>query len=282
MFFRLKKMQVTSQKCRNVKGNEKMLDEIVAVVKKCGDIILFADGAERNVSSKEGRANFVTKYDVAVQAYLEEELLKILPEAVFIGEEGEHSKAIGEGYAFIVDPIDGTTNFIKNYHRSCVSVGLALHGTMEIGVVYNPYSSEMFYAQRGKGAFLNGQPIQVSSNRLEEGLVCFGTSPYYAELIDQTFDLVKTLHKASLDVRRSGSAALDLCDIASGRCELFFECRLSPWDYAAGSLIIEEAGGRVSRMDGTEISLDKGCSVLAGGPAAWEDYFKLEGHMELA
>ena len=84
-----------------------MLDEIVAVVKKCGDIILFADGTERNVSSKEGRANFVTKYDVAVQAYLEEELLKILPEAVFIGEEGEYSKAIGEGYAFIVDPIDG-------------------------------------------------------------------------------------------------------------------------------------------------------------------------------
>ena len=267
---------------RECKGECKMLDEIVTVVKKCGDIILFADGAERNVSSKEGRANFVTKYDVAVQAYLEEELLKILPEAVFIGEEGEHSKAIGEGYAFIVDPIDGTTNFIKNYHRSCVSVGLALHGTMEIGVVYNPYSNEMFYAQRGKGAFLNGQPLHVSSNRLEEGLVCFGTSPYYAELIDQTFDLVKTLHRASLDVRRSGSAALDLCDIASGRCELFFECRLSPWDYAAGSLIVQEAGGRISRMDGTEISLDKGCSVLAGGPAAWEDYFKMEGHMELA
>ena len=259
-----------------------MLDEIVAVVKKCGDIILFADGTERNVSSKEGRANFVTKYDVAVQAYLEEELLKILPEAVFIGEEGEHSKAIGEGYAFIVDPIDGTTNFIKNYHRSCVSVGLALHGTMEIGVVYNPYNNEMFYAQRGKGAFLNGQPLHVSSNQLEEGLVCFGTSPYYAELIDQTFDLVKTLHKASLDVRRSGSAALDLCDIASGRCELFFECRLSPWDYAAGSLIVQEAGGRISRMDGTGISLDKGCSVLAGGPEAWEDYFEMEGHMELA
>ena len=140
----------------------------------------------------------------------------------------------------------------------------------------------MFYAQRGKGAFLNGQPLHVSSNQLEEGLVCFGTSPYYAELIEQTFDLVKTLHKASLDVRRSGSAALDLCDIASGRCELFFECRLSPWDYAAGSLIVQEAGGRISRMDGTGISLDKGCSVLAGGPAAWEDYFEMEGHMELA
>lgn len=98
------------------------------------------------------------------------------------------------------------------------------------------------------------------------------------ELIDQTFDLVKTLHRASLDVRRSGSAALDLCDIASGRCELFFECRLSPWDYAAGSLIVQEAGGRISRMDGTGISLDKGCSVLAGGPCqhgkitlSWKD-----------
>ena len=259
-----------------------MLDEIVAVVKKCGDIILFADGAERNVSSKEGRANFVTKYDVAVQAYLEEELLKILPEAVFIGEEGDHTKAIGDGYAFIVDPIDGTTNFIKNYHKSCVSVGLALHGVIEIGVVYNPYSNEMFYAQRGKGAFLNGQLIHVSSNPLKEGLVCFGTSPYYAELIDQTFELVKTLHKASLDVRRSGSAALDLCDIASGRCELFFECHLSPWDYAAGSLIVEEAGGRISRMDGSMLSLDKGCSVLAGDLQAWKDYFALEDHMELA
>lgn len=108
--------------------------------------------------------------------------------------------------------------------------------------------------------------LHVSSNQLEEGLVCFGTSPYYAELIDQTFDLVKTLHKASLDVRRSGSAALDLCDIASGRCELFFECRLSPWDYAAGSLIVQEAGGRISRMDGTESPLIRGVRCWPADP----------------
>lgn len=259
-----------------------MLDEIIAVVKKCGDIILFADDAERSVSSKAGRANFVTKYDVAVQTYLKDELLKILPEAVFIGEEDSHSEALGQGYAFIVDPIDGTTNFIKNYRRSCVSVGLALHGQMEIGVIYNPYSNEMFYAQKGKGAFLNGQPIHASWHALSEGLVCFGTSPYYPELIDETFALVKTLHRASLDVRRSGSAALDLCDIASGRCELFFECRLSPWDYAAGSLLVEEAGGRISRMNGQAVSFGAGCSVLAGSQAAWEDYFHLDGHMELA
>ena len=259
-----------------------MLDEIVAVVKKCGDIILFANDVERSVSSKEGRANFVTKYDVAVQTYLQEELLKIVPDAVFIGEEGDHSEALGQGYAFIVDPIDGTTNFIKNYRRSCVSVSLARNGAMEIGVIYNPYSNEMFYARRGRGAFLNGQPIRVSGHGLSEGLVCCGTSPYYSDLIDQTFDLVKTLHRASLDVRRSGSAALDLCDIASGRCELFFECRLSPWDYAAGSLLVEEAGGHISKMNGELLTLGTGCSVLAGSQAAYEDYFELEGHMELA
>lgn len=258
-----------------------MLDEIVAVVKKCGVIILLANDAERTVSSKEGRANFVTKYDVAIQTYLQEELLKIVPEAVFIGEEGDHSEVLGRGYAFIVDPIDGTTNFIKNYRRSCVSVGLALNGAMEIGVIYNPYSNEMFYARRGRGAFLNGEPIHVSEHGLTDGLVCFGTSPYYTDLIDQTFDLVKTLHRASLDVRRSGSAALDLCDIASGRCELFFECRLSPWDYAAGSLLVEEAGGHISKMNGELLTLGTGCSVLAGSQQAYEDYFELEGHMEL-
>lgn len=252
-----------------------MLEEIIAAVKKCGVIILFANDAERSVSSKEGRANYVTKYDVAVETYLQEELLKIVPGAAFIGEEGDHSEALGQGYAFIVDPIDGTTNFIKDYHRSCVSVGLALNGQMEIGVIYNPYSNEMFYAQRGKGAFLNGQPIHVSQHQLADGLVCFGTSPYYEELIDETFELVKTLHKASLDVRRSGSAALDLCDIASGRCELFFECRLSPWDYAAGSLLVTEAGGRISTMDGQSLSFGTGCSVVAGGPEAYADYFRI-------
>ena len=259
-----------------------MLDEILSVMKKCGDIILFAGDGQCDVGTKEGRGNFVTQYDTAVQNYLQEELLKIVPDAVFIGEEGEHSQALGEGYAFIVDPIDGTTNFIRNYRRSCVSVGLALDGEMALGAIYNPYSNEMFYARRGKGAFLNGQPIHVSGHGLSEALICFGTSPYYEELIDATFDLAKRLHRTGLDVRRSGSAALDLCDIASGRCDLYYECRLSPWDYAAGSLLVEEAGGRISRMNGETLSLGTGCSVLAGNLRAWEDYFRMEGHLELA
>ncbi len=256
------------------------LDDIIAAVKKCGDIILFVNDAERSMVTKAGKANFVTKYDMAIQEALKDEFEKILPQAQFVAEEGDCSKGAGQGYAFIVDPIDGTTNFIKNYKKSCVSAGLARDGQMVLAVVYNPFTGEMYSAQKGGGAFLNGKQIHVSSHPLSEELVAVGTSPYNEELIDDTFDLAKTLHRASYDIRRSGAAALDLCDIAEGRCGLFFELQLSPWDYAAGSLIVTEAGGKVSRMDGSPLTFDKGGSVLAGNPRAYEDYFKLPGHLE--
>ncbi len=257
-----------------------MLEEIISIVRKSGDIILFADDVERSTVSKEGRANFVTKYDVAVQTALQKELLRAVPDAAFIGEEGDHAQTLGQGLAFIVDPIDGTTNFIKDYHKSCVSVALADHGEIVLAVVYNPYTKEVFSARKGRGAFLNGQPIHVTDHPLSESLVCVGTSPYYPEWIDRTFDLAKVLYKASLDIRRSGSAALDLCDIACGRCGLYFEACLSPWDYAAGSLIVQEAGGRVSRMNGKAHTFLQKESVLAGSRETWETYFKLPGHVE--
>jgi len=257
-----------------------MLEEMIAAVKKCGDIILFVNDAERSMVTKEGKANFVTKYDMAIQAALSDELMKLLPQAQFVAEEGDCLKAAGAGCAFIVDPIDGTTNFIKNYKKSCVSVGLAEDGVITLAVVYNPFTGEMYSAEKGRGAFLNGQPVHVSNHPLSEELVAVGTSPYNEELIDDTFELAKTLHRASYDIRRSGAAALDLCDIAAGRCGLFFELNLSPWDYAAGSLIVTEAGGMVSRMSGDPLRFDRGGSVLAGNPLAWHDYFRLPGHLE--
>ena len=253
-----------------------MLDELLSVVRKSGYIIRLADDAEREVTSKEGHANFVTKYDTAVQNFLQEELKKILPEAAFIGEEGDHRETLAKGYAFIVDPIDGTTNFIKKYNKSCVSVALAKDGGIVLGIVYNPYSNEMFYAEKGKGAFLNDKPIHTAQGRLEDELVCVGTAPYYTELRDQTFELAKYMAEKSLDIRRTGSAAIDLCDVAAGRIGLYFELRLSPWDYAAGSLIVTEAGGKVSRIDGSPLSFAEGGPVIAGGAAAYDDYFALE------
>ncbi len=258
-----------------------MVDAIINVVKRAGNSLLLVDDAERSVSTKEGRANFVTKYDVAVQNYLKEELLKILPEAAFIGEEGDDKSALGTGYAFIVDPIDGTTNFIKNYGKSCVSVGLLYKGDPVMGFVYNPYTNHMYHAEKGKGAFMNYQPIHASKHGLSDGLILFGTAPYYQELFDRSYELVKTLHKAGMDIRRSGSAALDLCDIAAGRAEIFVELMLQPWDYVAGCLIVTEAGGIVTRTNKEPLCFDHGCSVLACSPKTYEDYFALPGHAEM-
>lgn len=164
---------------------------------------------------------------------------------------------------YIVDPIDGTTNFMKGYQMSAISAALAKDGEVICGVVYNPYLDELFTAGKGQGAFLNGKPIHVSGAPLSEGLVLFGTSPYHESLAEQSFQTAYQYFKQALDVRRSGSAALDLCSIAAGRAELFFELILQPWDYAAGSLLIQEAGGVITDMEGGQITLDCPCSILA-------------------
>lgn len=243
--------------------NIELLNEITKVMKECGQLIMNADRSEAMVDEKAGHANFVTTYDKMVQAKLQESFVKILPEATFVGEEEDIHASIEKGLAFIVDPIDGTTNFIKNYHTSAISVGLLKDGEQFMGAVYNPYLDELFTAIKGCGAYLNGNPIHVSNQPLSNGVVLFGTAPYYEELNKKSFDMAYDYFKKALDIRRSGSAALDLCSIAAGRAELYFELRLSPWDYAAGSLIVSEAGGTVTTVEGGPLSFDKPCSVLA-------------------
>lgn len=243
--------------------NKSLVEKIADAVRDCGKIMLEAVRTSDMVDEKEGHANFVTIYDKKVQQILKERLLELVPNAVFVGEEDDIHASIKKGMAFIVDPIDGTTNFIKDYHNSAISAGLTNDGKAYIGVVYNPYLNEMYTAERGRGAFLNGNPIRVSGNPLSEGVVLFGTSPYYEELSRKSFQMAYAYFKRALDIRRSGSAAIDLCSIAAGRAELYFELRLSPWDYAAGALIVQEAGGVVTTVDGDEITLDKPCSVLA-------------------
>ena len=180
-----------------------------------------------------------------------------------MGEEEGGDTATNRGRWFVVDPIDGTTNFIKDCHMSCISVALVEDGLVQLGVVYNPYLDEMFWAVRGTGAYCNGKQLRVSDQPLSNGLVLFGTSPYHEELHEESFRLAYQYFRQALDIRRSGSAALDLCAIAAGRAELFFELELAPWDYAAGSLMIEEAGGIISTMDGEPLVFDRPCSVLA-------------------
>ena len=239
------------------------LEQICDLVRECGKVIVEADRSRLHVDAKSGHANFVTEYDKQVQERLRVGLRAIMPDAHFIGEEGTTQAFSPVGKFFIVDPIDGTTNFIKDYRFSCISVALVVDGVAEFGVVYNPYADEMFSARRGHGAFCNGKRLHVSEESLENAIVVFGTAPYHEELKEKTFKLAYAYFLKALDVRRSGSAALDLCTIAAGRAELFFELVLSPWDYAAGGLIVTEAGGLVSDCEGHPLAYDRPCSVLA-------------------
>ena len=239
------------------------VSKIETIVRKCGNIMLEADRSRIRIDSKSGDANFVTEYDEKVQTVLKTELSKAIPEAVFVGEEGDEKDYTGKGLCFIVDPIDGTTNFIKDYHMSCISIGLVKNGERYLGVVYNPYLDELFYAIKGEGAFLNGERIHVSNEDLSNGIVLFGSSPYNTELAKASFELAYEYFTKALDIRRSGSAALDLCSVAAGRAELYFQMLISPWDFAAGALIVEEAGGIVTTLEGEKVPCFEKTSVVA-------------------
>lgn len=251
---------------------EKIIKEIKDLALECGEILKKADRSRINTDVKEGHANFVTEYDVLVQSRLQEGLLKILPEARFFGEEGEHTAFPEAEWVFVVDPIDGTTNFMKGLNLSAIAIALLQNKERIFSLVYNPFTDEMFTALKGRGARLNGKTISVSDEPLERGIVLFGTSPYYEDLPKKAFDTAFSYMDKCMDVRRLGSAELDLCYVACGRAELYFEPLIQPWDYAAGSLIVEEAGGTVSRWDGTPFDITKACSCVAKGKnAVWTE-----------
>lgn len=239
-----------------------MLDRLIAVVRRAGDMIRDAHDIEKDTREKNGAADLVTKYDVAVQAFLQRELLALVPEADFLGEEGEH-ETLDKPWVFVVDPIDGTTNFVRHMHHSNIAVALVHEGCVAYGVVYNPFTEEMFAARRGGGAFLNGRPIHVSDRDMSHAITLCGSTIYDRRFTDRSFSLMRRLYDLGLDFRRFGSAELDVCYVACGRAEVFFECRLSPWDYAAGSLILTEAGGKITRLDGSPIDPYRGGSVWA-------------------
>ena len=240
-----------------------ILNEIIVAAKECGQVMLQADRNNFGIKDKAGKANFVTAYDCKIQEMIQVKLAQILPEAEFLGEEEDCQIDRNAGYIFVVDPIDGTTNFIKDYHMSCVSIGLIRNGKRYLGVVHNPYLEETFYAISGEGAYMNGKAIHVSDDELENGMVLFGSSPYNTELAKASFELAYESFRKCLDIRRSGSAALDLCAIAAGRAEIYFELILSPWDFAAGALIVEEAGGVVTTVEGKELPCLEKSSLLA-------------------
>ena len=245
-----------------------MLNRIIRVVRDAGEMIRCAHDIADDITEKSSHIDVVTKYDTAVQEFLHRELLKLMPQAGFLGEEGAHEEITSE-WTFIVDPIDGTANFVRNFGHSNISVALAKNGVSEYGVVYNPFRDELFAAQRGKGATLNGRPIRVSDADASHAIVLCGSTAYDRELTDRHFAMMRALYDRTGDFRRLGAAALDLCYLAAGRGEVFFECRLRPWDIAAGSLVLTEAGGKVTQLDGTPLNVLQNCSVFAANEACY-------------
>ena len=229
---------------------------------------------DMQVETKEGHCNFVTEYDVKVQDYIKSHIADYFPDAKFIGEEDESWSDLPMGDCFIVDPIDGTCNFMYDYKTSAISIAMLRDRQVVAGVICQPYLNEYFTAELGKGAKLNGGFINASNQPFEKALVLFGTSPYCPELADRTLSIAKECLISCNDLRRSGSAACDTAWIASGRADLFYELQLSPWDFAAGSLICQEAGAKVVQIDGSPLDFSKKCSVVAGNPEAVDQFVR--------
>lgn len=253
---------------------ENILSAIVAAEHEAAALIMHAHGIMAEI--KTGHRDVVTEYDRRVQALLVARLREAVPGARFFCEESRVQEELSAAQAFVIDPIDGTMNFVRRMHHSCISVAYMSFGTVMAAAVYDPYTDELFTALRGGGAYLNGRALHVEDAPLSETVFCLGTSPYDASLTDETFRLARLAYDASLDLRRFASAELDLCAVAAGRAGLYFELSLSLWDYAAGALIVTEASGVCTAVDGAPLSFGSGkSSVAAGSPHAHADFMAL-------
>jgi myo-inositol-1(or 4)-monophosphatase len=235
----------------------------VAAAQQAGKIIAEACGAEYRVDYKHGAiTNMVTDVDRRAEQAIVGILSAAFPDHRILAEEGGKGRGEDSPYRWIVDPLDGTTNFTHGFPAFCVSIGLEVEGRIVLGVVYDPIRRELFEAEASKGAFLNGQRIQVSKvPSLNKALLVTGFS-YDRESRQRNLEHFERFVLASQGLRRTGSAALDLSYVAAGRVDGFWELRLSPWDVAAGSLIVTEAGGRITDFAGNPFKGD-GAETLA-------------------
>lgn len=214
------------------------------------------------VKNKGTIANQVTSSDVAVESFLKEQLRKLIPGSGFIAEESGQEHTDTE-YMWIIDPIDGTANYVRDLAGSGLSVGLYRNLEPFIGVVYNPYRNELFSARKGAGATCNGKSIHVSERDFAHSCFCTSLSCYHKEQAHTCAQILEQVFAQCEDFRRLGSAVIELTALAAGRVELFSEISLSPWDHAAGRIIVGEAGGCVASVYDDRIDYGRPISFIA-------------------
>jgi myo-inositol-1(or 4)-monophosphatase len=246
---------------------EKAACEAGAFIKKEAEIF------DINCTERKGLNDFVSYVDKGAEKLLVERLSGILPEAGFITEEGTSSK-VGVRYCWVIDPLDGTTNFLHGFYPYAVSIGLMDYANVIAGVVHEVGKNETFTAWKDGGAWLNGKPVHVSKvTILADSLIATGLPYSDFHLLDLYMDSLTYLCKHSQGIRRLGSAATDLAYVACARFEGFYEYGLHPWDIAAGMLLVREAGGRVSDFSGNESNLT-GDEIVASSKQVFSEFLE--------
>jgi myo-inositol-1(or 4)-monophosphatase len=241
----------------------KELEVALSAARRAGEVLRAGFGAEHAITYK-GEVDLVTEVDEEAERVIREELLESFPSYGVLAEEGGEL-AGEEGARWIVDPLDGTTNYAHRLPIFAVSIALERSGEVVLGVVHDPMGEETFVAERGRGATLNGEPIRVSNtDELIRALIVTGF-PYDRAEMPEALELFGRLAATTQGMRRLGSAALDLCYVASGRLEGYYERGIWPWDLAAGSVILEEAGGKLTNYRGGKLDLEGREIVASNG-----------------
>ena len=245
-----------------------LLNIAVRAARRAGEIITRGmNRVHRLEIRSKGPNDFVTEIDLAAERDIVETIRKHYPDHAILAEEGGQQ---GDSeFLWIVDPLDGTTNFLHGFPQFAVSIGVQRRGRMEHGVVYDPLRQELFTTSRGEGAQLDGRKIRVSSHIGLEGALIGTGFPYRSNIqwLDNYMAMMKTVMQQTAGIRRPGSAALDLAYVAAGRLDGFWEFGLSPWETAAGTLLITEAGGMVGTLTGGEYKQEG--HILAGTPKVY-------------
>ncbi|MCK5282364.1 MAG: inositol monophosphatase [Nanoarchaeota archaeon] len=243
------------------------LDIAIEAAKAAGRIHLKYFDTDLKIKTKQGEShNRVTIADTESEKKIVSMIKKHFPGHNFLGEENKYEKTDSE-FTWIIDPLDGTNNYSHSFPIFCVSIALAKKGEIILGIVYDPLRNELFTAEKGKGAYLNNKRIKVTDNTdLKECILITGFYYDRGERLIRTLEDIRTFFsKLILGMRRTGSAALDLCYVASGRVDGFWEFLLNPWDFAAGKLIIEEAGGKATDKGGNKLLIKPSYVVASNG-----------------
>lgn len=242
-----------------------MKKELIKIIKKAGKILKKGYYSNKDVTFK-AKKDLVTKYDVAVENYLKKKFSKKFKEFNIIAEESDNT-LIEFNNSIIIDPIDGTTNFVNGVPHTAISVGVYKDKKPYLAIVYNPILDELYEAKIGKGAYLNGKKLEVSKEEnFQKALIATGFPYSSGTNSDDLNDVIKKLKDIlplCQDIRRLGSASIDLCMVAKGTFEGYYEMNLKAWDVSAGILILTEAGGTVSTIDGSEYKLFEDKYIVA-------------------